>query len=70
MVNKEDKRREKLGWPAWVELGVPKALRTGLNFNLVFTSVGYRHRQLSQGGSDSKPDTEVGDELETMNSPG
>lgn len=48
MVNREDKRREKLGRPAWVELGVPKALRTGLNFNLVFTSVGYRHRQLSQ----------------------
>lgn len=37
MVNKEDKRREKLGWPAWVELGVPKTLRTGLNFTLVFT---------------------------------
>lgn len=48
MVNREDKRREKLGRPAWVELGVPKALRTGLNFDLVFTSVGYRHRQLSQ----------------------
>lgn len=48
MVNREDERREKFRRPAWVELGVPKVLRTGLNFNLVFTSVGYRHRQLSQ----------------------